>query len=696
MTTEKIREILSNEAFLPIQIHQIRMGLEQGLPVEIYAKPEFDWFQMEEIREGLKSGIDVSVYASAEIPYEKMRQIRKGLEKGMQLYSYVHLKANIIKELRKSRESGVNIMKYINQGYDAEQLREIRHALEKEVELEPYLSKEYRAASLAEIREGLEKGVDVSLYARIEYNWRQMREIRLGLEHRIDVEKYSSSWYSWKQMREIRLGLEEGLDVEKYRLLRFPSKEMHKKRMAILDEIAKEKERILQSQIKSEDFTFDFTTNDMEVYVTLLNRNKVITRELLMEILEQNHICFGIRENTIESIVRGIGLKKGMLLAKGEIPRKGEDGWYEFFFRTVTNRKPRILEDGSVDYQNIDWFEMVKEDQLLAVYHEAQEGIDGYNVRGNVIKARKGMEKPILTGKGFRMEKDRKTYYAAMEGMITLEDNDMRISDHMLLDEVTASTGNVNFSGSVHVSGDVRQGVVLKAAGDIVIDGTVEGATIESGGSVVLKKGMNAAGHGYIEAKKDVVSRFFEAVKVVAGGNIEVGKCLNSQLYADGIITSNSTIAGGLAQASGGFRLKHVGNQAGLHTVIKIHISDKLKEEHKNIKSAVQEAKNELQLMMKSYDEFKVKFPPEVRGRMDVFKKIENSVFAKKKQVEQLQIIEDDMDRKLSKVRESKVVVAGQAFEGTIVELDGCRWEADNRRNIVVRRSSDHVEVLSK
>ena len=35
------------------QMDQIRKGLEKGLDVSIYAKPEFDDFQMEEIRIGL-------------------------------------------------------------------------------------------------------------------------------------------------------------------------------------------------------------------------------------------------------------------------------------------------------------------------------------------------------------------------------------------------------------------------------------------------------------------------------------------------------------------------------------------------------------------------------------------------------------------------------------------------------------------
>ena len=44
------------------------MGLEEGLDVSIYAKPEYNEWQMEQIRLGLKDHIDVGVYSFITIP----------------------------------------------------------------------------------------------------------------------------------------------------------------------------------------------------------------------------------------------------------------------------------------------------------------------------------------------------------------------------------------------------------------------------------------------------------------------------------------------------------------------------------------------------------------------------------------------------------------------------------------------------
>ena len=84
-----VMEQLKEKGFLDIQLHQIQLGLSEGLAVEHYAKPEFDWFQMEEIRKGLKAKLDVKCYANPEIPFEKMRQIRKGLQDGIDLMPYL-------------------------------------------------------------------------------------------------------------------------------------------------------------------------------------------------------------------------------------------------------------------------------------------------------------------------------------------------------------------------------------------------------------------------------------------------------------------------------------------------------------------------------------------------------------------------------------------------------------------------------
>lgn len=681
----------ADKKYLAIQMRQIRLGLMAYLPVEHYADPKYDWFQMEEIRKGLRDNVDIHVYASPEIAYEKMRQIRKGLRSGINLSKFCDMKADVLEQLRLAYEEHIDLSKYIKEGYDAKQLLEIRKALKEGLDIEPYLVKEYIGPSLAEIRKGLKSGVDVSIYAKMEFGWNQMRELRLGMENRVDITKYNNPLYSWRQMREIRTGLEMGLDVEGYRKLRYTSREMRKRRMEMLGDICKQKPKMTKNLIKATDIEVEITTNAMEAYVKILNKDKVITKERLLDILELHNIRAGILDSAIEEIIKGENIRKPILVAKGQIPKRGADGWYECFFRTALNRRPKILKDGSADYKNVEWFETVKAGQKLVYYHKAEEGTDGYTVSGKPIPAQKGMEKGILVGKGFVMEADRRTYISAVDGMVNMNDTTLEVTRHMEVEDVTPATGNIYFDGSLHIKGNVENGTLVEVTEDLEIDGNVGAATIICGGNILLKKGMNAAGHGLLKSDKGIVSRFFEAVRVEAKEDIQVNKCLNSQLYAGGMIISSSIIAGGVSCAEKGFRITHAGNSIGLHTALKIGFNEEIQEELNRINSKILEAEQELRMLQNSYMGYLAKYPPEIRNGMELFLKLEKAVSTKKKQISDLRAM---VDMHFTKMKEAKIVIGGRAYEGTVVEINRRRWKAENQLNIVLKSNDDEIVVL--
>lgn len=64
-----------------LQRFEITIGIDSGIDVSLYAKPEFNWQQMEEIRWGLKAGVDVSLYLDPNIPWQEMRNKRIELER---------------------------------------------------------------------------------------------------------------------------------------------------------------------------------------------------------------------------------------------------------------------------------------------------------------------------------------------------------------------------------------------------------------------------------------------------------------------------------------------------------------------------------------------------------------------------------------------------------------------------------------
>lgn len=685
----------ARKEFLAIQMRQIRLGLQEGLEVSKYASPEYDWFQMEEIRKGMRDGLDCSLYADPSYDYQKMRQIRKGLKQGIDLSGYAKLDAGILKELRKAVLGKVKIVDYIREGYNVEQLEQIRMALEKGLDIKPYLSREFRGASIREICKGLEEGLDPSIYADTEYGWQQMREIRRGMENRVDVSQYANSLFCWQQMREIRLGLEEGLDVSPYRRFMYTAADMAEIRKRIsmegLESILRNTEALVNPKL-----AVFLSSDEMEACIEIkCGAEEEVNSQEILDALRTEGIIKGILEDEITHIIEQKRYRQTIVVAKGLPAGRGADGWYEYFFETELDRSPLIMPDGSADYRQIRWYELVEEGQKIAFYHDAQYGAPGYTVTGKTINARKGKEKSVLTGKGFVLQPDGRTYLSALDGKIELIDNKkIEISRMCVLEEVTIATGNIDFDGCVYVKGNVGSGAVIHATEDVVVNGSVESATIKCGGEILLRQGANGAGSGLIQGGKKVTGNFFEAIKVVSGEDIYANYCLNCDLHAEGMIVisgSKGLIAGGVAQAVRGIKVYNVGNRARISTVLKMGVDDSIIQNKQDTEKKIADANRELVILGNAYMDFQRKYPPEVRNVMEMYLKIENAIYTKELQLDKLYKKKNKLDKSIEAVTGAKAVIAGVLYEGTVIIIDNCKWSSFNVQNVTVKRVNNRI-----
>jgi uncharacterized protein (DUF342 family) len=695
--------IYAKKEYMAIQMRQIRLGLMQGLPVEKYANTDYDWFQMEEIRKGLEAGVDTSLYASPRIPYDKMRQIRIGLEQGVDLTAYLQLNAGVLAELREALEDGVDIEKYIDEGYEKEQLQEIRKALLKKLDIDPYLSKEYRGASISEIANGLEQGVNVSAYAKPVFGWQQMREIRLGMVNRLNVGLYARPLYSWQQMREIRLGMENGLDVTQYKSLMYTARDMQKARLRMMEKAAQEAAAAGSAESETHRtaaFFITFSADEMEAYMELPPGAASISRKEVMNALKQSGIIYGVREKGIEDLLAdaSAAVHRRVLVASGVAPQAGRDGYYEFFFRTDIEREPKLLADGSVDYQSIEWFETVEEGQKLVYYHSAEEGTDGCTVTGRVQKARKGKEKPMLSGRGFRLLPDGKTYLADVNGKVEFRNNRLEVVRLLVLSEVSMATGSINFDGCVYIRGNVGSGAVVKATEDVIVDGFVESAVIETGGNLLLRQGVNASGRGMIKARKEINGKFFEAVSVCSNKDIRANYCLNCEVYTEGqliISGKKGILAGGNVSAVRGIAAYHVGNRAGIPTFLKVGVNDAIIKKQTDAENQIKEINRELNILGNAYRDFQRKYPPEIRNTMDMYLKIERAIYTKEKELERFYKTKAELDADIENKSYAEVLVRGNLYEGVVIEIDRKRWSSAKLSNVTIKKIENRIAAFA-
>lgn len=163
---EVMKKIEESGKFNYSQKEQISFGLQKGLDISIYAKPEFKSSQMEQIRFGLEKGLNVHIYAKPEFDYEQMRQIRLGLEQGLDVNVYAKAEFNNIQmqEIRLSLEKSSDV-NYIKPEFDWRQTQQISTDLGGDLYLKEwmeYYAKEWkfwnRVVRILSKKDGYSKG----------------------------------------------------------------------------------------------------------------------------------------------------------------------------------------------------------------------------------------------------------------------------------------------------------------------------------------------------------------------------------------------------------------------------------------------------------------------------------------------------------------------------------------------------------
>lgn len=289
------------------------------------------------------------------------------------------------------------------------------------------------------------------------------------------------------------------------------------------------------TDINMADETADVTinNNEHEAQLTLrppgFNGKKLMPDEL-REILHSAGVVHGIDENALDILLVRQLYNTPQVVAKATLPAKGEDGHLVYHFKKDQTKQPKLMEDGSVDFHSIDFFEPAYKGQLLVESKPPTPGISGISVTGKEILPDKGKEAPlILDGKNTVFNDDKTELYADASGHIIYH-NTGRIEISPVLEiptDVGTATGDVDFNGTVIVLGGMKTGYSISATGDVEVKGVVEGATIVSQGDVVLHQGVQGLNRARIVAEGDILLSFAENTHLEAGGNISGNALVN-------------------------------------------------------------------------------------------------------------------------------------------------------------------------
>ncbi|MDR1000660.1 MAG: FapA family protein [Clostridiales bacterium] len=285
------------------------------------------------------------------------------------------------------------------------------------------------------------------------------------------------------------------------------------------------------------------TTNDkMEAWITI-NGFGVTEDEIRRELKAQG-VVYGI--NDLSSCD-----KPGRyLVAKGTYPTPSSGGELIYHFDTESIvPKPTINGNGTVNFHNLGSVLQCKAGDVLVTRASPKQAQDGMDVFGNVVAT--GPVKPIIdlpAGENTRIAEDGSTLIATADGRIKVGKKISIVSKIVIDGDVNNATGDVIFCGEVEIKGGVRAGFTVKAGKNARVNGVVEGATIESGGDIVIKGGVCGGGEAKIIAAGAITAKFLESCKVIAQTDINADSILHSAVKCGGVLT----LAGRKAALVGG------------------------------------------------------------------------------------------------------------------------------------------------
>lgn len=406
------------------------------------------------------------------------------------------------------------------------------------------------------------------------------------------------------------------------------------------------------------------------------NGGKLMTVEDIVSDLRLQKITVGIQSEEIKRFLEERQYCTDYILAKGIPAVNGVDAKIEYFFNTNPNLKPKKNEDGTVDYHELNTISRVEKGQLLAKLHEAVKGQPGKDVFGTAINARQEKSLKLEFGNNITISEDKTELYSDVTGHASLVNGKVFVSDvYEIPADVDNATGDVNYDGNVSIKGNVKSGFSVKAKGDIIIDGVVEGAFLSAGGQIIVKRGIHGMNKGKVEAKGNIITKFIENATVVSEGFIESGSILHSQVSAASEVRINGKkgfVTGGVIRAGNLVEAQTIGSEMGTITRIEVGVDPEVKERYNSLQKQITDVHKEMEKMkpaLVTYSEKMARKEPVSPEKVIQIQTIAKNYKEKQKELVSMREEFAEIHERIQLETSAKVKVNGSIYQGASIAI---------------------------
>lgn len=438
------------------------------------------------------------------------------------------------------------------------------------------------------------------------------------------------------------------------------------------------------------------------IYVHPPVKGKELNKVDVYKTLEDNNIKSGILNDEIDKLVNERIYDKRVLIAKGKPAINGEDAKIECKFNVSQDKTIFIAEDGKVDYKELSLIKNVNKGEVLAVLIPSTKGSNGENVHGIEIKARDGKQIIMPKGKNVEVSEDGLQLISLIDGEVKIVENKISVFPvHTVQGNVDNSTGNIRFLGKVVVKGNVLTGFNIDADGDVEVFGVVEGAIINSRGSIILHRGIQGMNKGKLVCEGDLIAKFIENSNVHAKGNIQTDAIMHSTVYCGKKLEvqgRKGLIVGGEIKASDEIRAKIIGSPMATITEVEVGVNPDVRKKYESLKQdKVKKSENMVKLTQAVDVLTKLSKKEELSS--DKRELLNKSIILKL----QTQKALDDLEKEIKEIEEyiedisnGKIKVENVVYPGTKITIgNSSMYVRDQINYVTFYRASGEIKIGS-
>ncbi len=414
---------------------------------------------------------------------------------------------------------------------------------------------------------------------------------------------------------------------------------------------------------------------------------KIPTVSEIQEYLHSMQILAGIGEAKIgeqlEKINTGEQKVSKLLVAQGKAPVHGHP---EYYIPTISIEKKagEILSDGSIDFKEVGSIIQITKHQEILKRIPGVKALSGYDIYGDKVPAETREAEGYKKGVNIvQSGADENIFCAEIDGCIVVENNKVSVLPIAVINgDVNYDTGNIDFNGSVHINGSVITGFSVKAKGDVIVEKSVEDATIEADGDITVKEGVVGKEYVKLIAGGNLTAKYLLNANVEAAGEIVVAdSIINCTVFSNdrvSVIDKSGKIIGGSVTALHDIIVKVSGAPNETETTLKVgrnlFIERELKELRKEIGTLKEDVAETMRLLKVNFGEGVFEDPkkyisilPDIKKKkcLELLKELGN----KNKDLKELIAKTQEVQEGLKLDREPVIIITNKVYPGTVLNI---------------------------